>query len=68
MKNQPKDIIFLLEYEVSNSWIAKYVSWPWLQDLIGSYYANKVRRKYLAYVKFKTEKQMVKSILSNSNN
>lgn len=68
MQNQFENIKTLMEYEVANSWIAKYVSWPWLQDLIGSYYANKVRRKYLAYVKFKTEKQMVKSILSNSNN
>jgi hypothetical protein len=43
--NEQKMIRFLVNYEVNNSWLAGWITNPWLQKLAAKYYASKVRRK-----------------------
>lgn len=38
-------------YEIHSSWWAQWVFWSWGQDLAGSYFAWKVRRKWKRYRK-----------------
>jgi len=38
-----------LEYEVRSSWWVSWISWDWLQELSGRYFAWKTRRKYERY-------------------
>jgi hypothetical protein len=38
-------IEFLVEYELRSSWVAYWVSTPWLRTLVGKHYVNKVKRK-----------------------
>lgn len=38
-----------LTYEIESSWWAGSISWPWLQMIISSYFAWKVRKKYARY-------------------
>lgn len=45
----PLPIQVYLDWEINNSWFAGYISNPWLQDKIASYYVWKVKRKYARY-------------------
>ena len=58
-----------MDYEVSSSWWASFMFWKWGQDLAGSYYAWKVRRKYGRYIKVKhyqeTFKNEIKDVYTN---
>lgn len=38
-----------LDYEVRSSWWASWIGWDWGQELAGSYFAWKTRRKYTRY-------------------
>ncbi len=74
MKNFSRPTIDqILEYESGASKWMRYVSWPWLQNLAGSYLAWKVRRKYNRYIRFKMavieveNRLMKKEIAMNTN-
>lgn len=41
-----KKIREFLEYEIHGSWLCPLVSYTWLQELLGSYFAWKVKRKF----------------------
>jgi len=47
--NKEEELKFL-SYEVSGNWLNGYIGFKWGQELLGSYYAKKVRRKYLRYI------------------
>jgi hypothetical protein len=39
-----------IDYEVaSSSWVG-YVSWGWLQDVVGAWFARRARRKFARYI------------------
>ena len=40
----------ILDYEINSSWIASKISNKYLQKLLGSYFAWKVRRKHNRYL------------------
>jgi len=44
------DRMDILDYEVRAHWLASYVSNVFIQDLMGRYFANKVKRKYKRYL------------------
>jgi len=46
-----RDIYYFLDYEVKSSRWAGYISNPFLQELVGMYYAWKVKMKYKRYNK-----------------
>lgn len=39
-----------LHYEIKSSWIVPLVSSQWLQNVLGKYYARRVKRKYKRYI------------------
>jgi hypothetical protein len=53
-----------LEYEIHSSLIARHVSNVWLQNIIATYYARKVRRKYNRYKTSLREREEVISRLA----
>jgi hypothetical protein len=53
MKTRLLDKMALLEYEIASSWWAQWLFAEWMQNLAGTYYANKTRRKYDRYLKMK---------------
>jgi len=40
----------VLNYEIHSHWLASWVGFSWGQDLMGRYFAWKVRRKYNRYL------------------
>jgi len=50
-----------LDYEIRSSWWASWISWDWLQELSGRYFAWKTRRKYERYKMSKMWEQRVKN-------
>lgn len=40
----------VLNYEIHSHWLAGWISFKWGQDLMGKYFAWKVRRKYNRYL------------------
>ena len=51
-----QQIEVFVDYEVNACWWSKYISWNWLQDMVGSYFARKVQRKYGRYSRAKNGK------------
>ena len=51
----------VLEYEVSASWWASFVSIGWMQDLAAAYFAMKVNRKMARWDAARCRKQRVES-------
>lgn len=43
------DVRQVLDYEVRSSWWACSINNNWLQNMVGKYFAYKVRRKYKRY-------------------
>lgn len=52
---------FFLDYEVRSSWFASYISFNWLQQLVGRYFAWKVRTKYRRYKKSLADAELLKN-------
>ncbi len=62
MKNlEIKPIHNFLGYEIRSSWWASWISWNWGQELLGSYFAWKTRRKYARYKQSKLNEDMVRN-------
>jgi hypothetical protein len=40
----------VLNYEIHSHWLASWIGFEWGQDLMGKYFAWKVRRKYNRYL------------------
>ena len=53
----------LLDYEMRGSWWASYISNPYLQSLVASYFAWKTSRKYNRYKRSKEFQKRLKAIL-----
>lgn len=43
------NLVDLCEYEIMSSWWTGFVSWGWLQNIVGKYFAWKTQRKFAAY-------------------
>lgn len=54
------EVKFILDYEIRSNRIASFIRFAWGQDLIGSYFAWKVRRKYGRYMASKEMEKLVK--------
>ncbi len=53
----------ILDYEVSNrQWIG-YISIGWVQELIGLWLAQKVKKRHARYIKFMNEKELIEEVL-----
>ena len=39
-----------LSYEVKSNWLAPWIGFRWGQELLGRYFAWKVKRKYKRYI------------------
>jgi hypothetical protein len=60
IKRQPViDILQATDYEIRSSWWAQWLSWHWAQNLAGSYFAWKVKRKHGRYYRSKSEEYRV---------
>jgi len=46
-----------LDYECHAHWLVPYISFGWLQSLMGAYMARKVGRKHKRYSKSLTERE-----------
>lgn len=55
----------ILDYEVSSSWFAPYISNPFLQELAACHYAAKAEKKYKRYL---YSKSRTKFTNNQSNN
>lgn len=51
-----------LDYEIHSSKWASFVSWNWMQELSGRYFAWKVKRKYARYQLSKAREFQIKNI------
>lgn len=40
----------VLNYEIHSHWLASWIGFEWGQELLGTYFAWKVRRKYNRYL------------------
>ena len=49
----------ILEYECHSHWLASWIGFEWGQDLMGKYFAWKVRRKYNRYLVSLEERKRV---------
>jgi hypothetical protein len=52
----------ILDYEVSSSWWASKLSSNWMQELAAWYFAKKVNRKYIRYLKSKDFEKFMASM------
>lgn len=52
-------MIEALEYECHSHWLASWISFSWGQELIASYIAWKVRRKYRRYSFSVEQREMI---------
>jgi len=50
-----------LEYEIRSSRWASFVSWNWMQELAGRYFAWKASKKYVRYQRSKMREQRIKN-------
>lgn len=50
----------ILRYEIHSHWLARWIGFEWGQDLMGKYFAWKVRRKYNRYLVSLEERKRVK--------
>lgn len=53
-------LMLFIDYEIRSSWWASFIWWKWGQDLAGSYFASKVRRKYNRYLTSKMWHEQLK--------
>lgn len=44
----------ILDYEARSSWLARWIWFSWGQELMGSYLAYKVNKKYKRYLQTKS--------------
>ena len=51
----------LLDYEIRSSWWADLIWWKWGQELTGSYFAWKVKKKYNRYLIHKKEEEHLRN-------
>ena len=52
----------ILRYEIHSHWLARWIGFEWGQDLMGKYFAWKVRRKYNRYlVSLEERKRVIES-------
>ena len=51
-----------LDYEVKSSWWSGLIFWNWGRDLAGTYFANKVKRKYRRYTKSVEHQNLIKNL------
>ena len=49
----------VLNYEIHSHWLASWIGFEWGQDLMGKYFAWKVRRKYNRYLVSLEERKRV---------
>ena len=49
----------VLNYEIHSHWLASWICFSWGQDLMGRYFAWKVRRKYNRYLVSLEERKRV---------
>ena len=49
-----------LDYELRSSWWASLIFWDWGQEMAGSYFAWKVKRKHRRYIQSKTFEAKIK--------
>ena len=49
----------ILNYEIHSHWLASWIGFEWGQDLMGKYFAWKVRRKYNRYLVSLEERKRV---------
>jgi hypothetical protein len=49
----------VLNYEIHSHWLASWIGFKWGQDLMGKYFAWKVRRKYNRYLVSLAERKRV---------
>ena len=56
-----KTIKDFLDYEIRAHWLASWVSFDWGQELLGRYFARKVKRKYNRYLRSKQWVQKIKN-------
>lgn len=56
------DMIDILQYECHSHWLAPYISFDWGHELLGRYFAWKVKRKYNRYSRSLDSRELLRTI------
>lgn len=59
-KQTKEDLNIFLEYEIAGSYFTGFISSNWIQEIMGKYFAWKVKRKFKQYLKFKDLQNKIK--------